>query len=345
MADQFSFVIQGLSDEALPGFYGDQYDGTGNDFPFELSNITLPPLSTPAPGLAGMSLEGTELGHTGGTGKEAQGARGVSASPADTCGSDYRLARLNVQVSKQIDQYTQADPCPPEPHDQQPWDSPIPDGGSDAAELAKTGQSDGSLTSRLLGDALGDTSELIAILQSYAPERRGSISSISSRSSEKGVVEHSGSPRLGLVVALNLLSVYTQLIVVYDKLFHNLNVQLFEASLGFEGGSENPLSSLQLAGFPAPRGDWQIKILVHGILHQFEIIEGALGLPIEFRVTDKRDDHPGLFEGGLVRSLLEAVSSGQGSLDSTGNKQGIDALHAVLSVREGLARVQKYLNM
>ena len=148
-------------------------------------------------------------------------------------------------------------------------------------------------------------------------------------------------PAPGIIVTLNLLSVYLQLVVIYDKLFQCLSNQLFDASVGFVAGLETRLG-LQLTGFSVQQGNLQIKILMHAILHQFETIESILGLPTEFRVTEKHENYSGLFEDGRARGLLEAMSNGKWCHAAVDDHCGLKALS---SLRELLKRVQMSLTM
>ncbi|MCJ1323138.1 hypothetical protein MMC15_008491 [Xylographa vitiligo] len=240
---------------------------------------------------------------------------------AHILGCDHRLSSLNLDLSRRLQRYLAI---------AWPDDDLMLDISIDSTDGGKSGQH-GSLCAKLLGDALSDTSEFLGIIQSYAPERR------------KGINDTipSTSPRLGIIVILNLLSVYIQLVVIYDKLFHRLSNQLFDRSLGSVAGLET-LPGLQLAGFSAQRGNLQTKILMHAILHQFEMIERILGLPAEFRVTEKQNNYLGLFEDGRARGLLEAMSNGKWFHAAIDEHCGLKALS---SLREMLKRVQVSYNM
>jgi len=193
------------------------------------------------------------------------------------------------------------------------------------------------LRSNLLGDALSDASEFLAIIQSYRTERKGTSTSTSNDNIP------STRPRLGLIVILNLLSVHLELVVIYEKLFQCLSNQLFDASsMGLVDGLQAPLPGLQLTDFSIQSGNLQTKLLIHAILHQFEMIERILGLPAEFRVTEKQDDHSGLFEDGWAKDLLEAMSNGKSCHAAVDNHYGLEALS---SLREMLKRVQISLKM
>jgi hypothetical protein len=66
-------------------------------------------------------------------------------------------------------------------------------------------------------------------------------------------------------------------------------------------GSIQTFPGLQLAGFPVQQRSLQIKLLIETVVHQFEMIEKILGLPVELRVSDRRD--------GYSTGLLSALGS------------------------------------
>ena len=65
------------------------------------------------------------------------------------------------------------------------------------------------------------------------------------------------------------------------------------------------LPGLYLAGFPVQQSSLQIKILIQTIQHQFEPIEKALGLPVEMRVSERKEAYlNGLLDGELENNLI-----------------------------------------
>jgi hypothetical protein len=230
---------------------------------------------------------------------------------------DHRLSILNMDLTKRLQQHLVLS----QPQDRVMLDTE----SSSAADRSYTGQ-EGQSSSKVLNDALADSSTFLAIIQSYSP-RSGSTSSTGSISSI--------SPRLGIIVILNLLSVYLQLVATYDKLFQTLTSQLFDTSAGSSAG-------LELAGFSIHRGNLQTKVLIHAILHQFESIERVLGLPVEFRVTEKQDDYSGLFDKGCARNLLQAMGDGKWRNEPIDDNSELKAL---FSLREMLKNVQTSLDM
>lgn len=267
---------------------------------------------------------------TGASSKEARRQNDGFAAhehSSHVLGCDHRLFNLNLDLSKQLQQYLTI---------ARPQDSPIMDVSSDSSPAADRGQEE-LLRSNLLGDALSDASEFLAIIHSYRTERRGSTSSSSNDTIP------STRPRLSLIVILNLLSVHLELVVIYEKLFQCLSNQLFDtSSVRLVDGLQAPLPGLQLTEFSIQRGNLQTKVLIHATLHQFEMIERILGLPTEFRVTEKQEDYLGLFEDGCARDLLEAMSNRKSCQSAVDNHYGLEA---VSSLREMLKRVQVFLKM
>ena len=241
-------------------------------------------------------------------------------------GCDRRLFNLNLDLSKQVQRYLTVT---------RPHDSPMMDITSSHSPSEADSGLEGNLRSNLLSDALSGTSEFLAIIQSYRMQRRDSSSSNDSIPSTR--------PRLGLIAFLNLLSVFLELVVIYEKLFQSLSNQLFDASsVRFVDGLQGSLPGLQLTDFSIQQGNLQTKILIHAILHQFEMIERILGLPAEFRVTEKQDDYSGLFEEGWARELLEVMSNGILKHAAVENHCGLEALS---SLREMLQKVQTCLKI
>ena len=260
----------------------------------------------------------------------AKDTRQHNDGPADpehsshVLGCEHRLFNLNLDLSRQVQRYLTV---------ARPHDSPMMDMTSDSPPEADSGQ-EGKLRSSLLGDALSGASEFLAIIQSYRTERRDS----SSNDPIPGT-----RPRLGLIAFLNLLSVFLELVVIYEKLFQCLSNQLFDASsVRFVDGLQASLPGLQLTDFSIQRGNLQTKILIHAILHQFEMIERILGLPVEFRVTEKQDEYAGLFEDGWARELLEVMSNGLSGQAAVDNHCGLESLS---SLREMLQKVQTCLKI
>lgn len=197
-----------------------------------------------------------------------------------------------------------------------------------------------SRSSKLFGDALGDTAEFLAIIESY---ESGTLSGASvtgaTYGSDDTACSATSNARVGLIIILNLISTYLQIVAVYEKLFHNLCQQLFNPPAG---SGLQILPGLRLAGFSVQQGKMQTKILLQAILYQFDKIERCLGLPVEFRVTEKHEAYyTGVFEDERARILLEAVSNSKWSHIAVDDNSGLRALP---SLRDKIRRAQVYLD-
>lgn len=196
-------------------------------------------------------------------------------------------------------------------------------------------------TPNLLGEVLGDTTEYLTFARSYKVLL-----------SEKGPAIGDGPP-IGVIVVLNLLSAYLQLVGIYQRLLQWLYKSLqdtsassppspswpfspaatvsAESSGSTRSGTQEGLQTLpglQLAGFSIQQGGLQTKIMIDVILYQFTTMERLLGLPADLRVatTQREADIAGRGrDGGLfgcdqrVRDLLTAVCNMSGGLRDGGN--------------------------
>ena len=184
---------------------------------------------------------------------------------------------------------------------------------------------------QLLESALGDLSEFLTIIQSCSSQWAVQLPRVGpsrTRASD-----------ISLVILLNILSSYFQIVAVYDKLCCALCSKL-------SGYSEHSQPQLGGFGWVSPKSpqsnNLQAKLLVHAILRQFETIERVLGLPLEIRVTDKRDAYVGLFKDEQARSLLEAMTPNRPPEEETDSRQEIKDL---LSLREASKRLQLFLGI
>jgi hypothetical protein len=234
--------------------------------------------------------------------------------------ADPRLASLLLDMSRRIQQCTAISG---------PQDSPILD-ASRSGDLTPTSESD---MTKLIEDAVGDLSEFLVIIQSYG----GNESQDHPNVHTKIGTMTKGGLRIGIVVIMNLLSAYLQLVAIFDRIFQALCKQLESSS---SDSSPDSMPGLHLTGFSLQAGNLHTKMLSHGILHQFEMIVRILGMGPELRVTDKSEQCSGLFQDERAQALLAAVSSGKGhhvALDD-----GCD-LRAVGSLRDTIKRVQMLL--
>ncbi|KAJ5113435.1 hypothetical protein N7456_001969 [Penicillium angulare] len=202
-------------------------------------------------------------------------------------------------------------------------------------------KSSGSL---LLEAALGDLSEFLVIVRSVTPHinRGGGSGDLGSQGSI-----HFSSSHINILILLHLIAAYFQIVVIYEQIFRSLSSQLFDPS-GKIPDKQRVLSGLQLAGLAMGPGTLQTKILIHAILHQFDLLERMLGLPADLRVTDNPGTYMGLFEGERARALLGAVApdgppihNGWSQIHGDEN----DSSKVLASLRETIKVVRLYLEM
>jgi hypothetical protein len=253
---------------------------------------------------------------------------------------DIRLSQLSLDLSRQMQEGVT------KPHqgntagkDSSPSETPF--------EVTSKGSADAS-ASNAFGDALRSTSEFLAILLCYDSGVVGKTSSAISMSQRSGVNNDVSRSVVSFAIVLRLLSSYLRIIAIFDGLFH----QLYK--LQCRSGATSPwlvtglqtLPDLRLAGFPVQQGSLQTKILIQAVQHQFELIEKILGLPVELRVSDRREVyHIGLLQNDGAKPLLQALLNGQhggGGADMI----AIDRIHAIdslESLKENIMKVQQFL--
>ncbi|KAE8548378.1 hypothetical protein EYB25_008756 [Talaromyces marneffei] len=189
------------------------------------------------------------------------------------------------------------------------------------------------------GRILSDTSEFLTIIQAYTshhchkftePRMRGRGCSNASHDFGTSVTS-----RPCLILVLSLISAYLQLVLIYEELFSFLNKKLLS---GYTGAALDLqiFPQLQLAGFSVQQGNLQRKIFIQTTIHQFEMIEKALGLPPDLRVTNTQDVYMGFLEDENTKRILTAISGGKLYPQASGEYEG---LRALTSLREHLKRI------
>jgi hypothetical protein len=254
-------------------------------------------------------------------------AKDSASSSLELLGADQRLSRLNLDLSKWLQNRSENSPAT-----------------ATSSNTSVTSEVDVVDQSKLLSDALSYSSEFLAIIHSYSVDGRSSPGGSGNSSSNIPKAR-----RLGIVVILNVVSAYLQLVAIYTKIFQDLSDQPSGNPKSITSAL-NVLTSLHLTGLNASAGNLQTKIVIHAILHQFETIERLLGLPVEFRVTEKQDEYcSGVFEGAYAHGLLQAIMSGGGAKahgDTTGDFPMDDwGFKALPSLKDTLQKVQSSLNM
>ncbi|KAK6063376.1 hypothetical protein SCUP234_13401 [Seiridium cupressi] len=211
---------------------------------------------------------------------------------------DQQLATLNVQLSQQLQEWAQE----PDPTV----------GTSYRRRTEETGHYEVMRKPSLFGDALRGVSKFSAIVQSY------------------------GSRPTTIIVVLQLLTAYLSLVSICDYLFVRIHHQLNQCDKSkSRGGDIQTLPGLQLAGVSVQQGELQTKILTQAVLHHFEAIEQALGLPAEICVLDPHGGQKGLLSDERGQNLMTAIMNGMVS-DSTG-------LGALPSLRGRINHIRVFL--
>lgn len=207
-----------------------------------------------------------------------------------------------------------------------------------------------------LGDILQSTSEFLAIVQMYLssedqisphcdPTMEDQQQLDSPLTPPASACSTPGSP-FCITTTLALLSCYLQIIAIYNAIFGEIYASLCGCSESSMSGLQMVLD-LRLAGFPVQNATLQIKILIQVIVHQSEMIEKALGLPEEYRVSGRKEHYAGLLGGREARALVKAVmglvDDEQQHVRPSGNTGVGLGLGYVVLLRENIERVGKVL--
>ena len=260
---------------------------------------------------------------------------------------DLRLSQLNLDLSRQLQRYIMAAQRRDSPDvNLKELDNPF--------QITQT-NFNGKTSSNAFGDALCSTSEYLTILQSYSLAR--DVQSAVGPNSHSPALGFHPQPSLSFACILNLVSSYLRIIAIFDRLFLLLHEQFCnseEATLSATPLAERDMQTLPglyLAGFPVQQSSLQIKILIQTIQHQFELIEKVLGLPVEMRVSDRKEEYlNGLLDGELARILIQATFMKRVNQTLNGGKTSMpDANIAVpgssASLRENISRLKQFLDV
>ena len=260
-----------------------------------------------------------------------------------TVDCDLRLSQLNMELSRQLQHHIVA---------AQRRESPDVNLKTSGNPFQTTETNpNGKPRSNAFGDALCSTSEYLTILQSYG-HARGVRSTVGPERHTPPLSIHP-QPSLSFACILNLVSSYLRIIAIFDRLFQLLHDQ-FRNSDGSTLSAEydmQTLPGLYLAGFPVQQSSLQIKILIQTIQHQFESMEKALGLPVEMRVSERKEAYPnGLLDGELARNLIQATFMKQIDQPLNGRRTPRpDANGAVpgssASLKENMSRLKQLLEV
>ncbi|ORY02759.1 hypothetical protein BCR34DRAFT_617988 [Clohesyomyces aquaticus] len=251
-----------------------------------------------------------------------------------------RLCSLNLDLSKRLEQ------CLASGFEDTPL---LLDPRSEADNSDHNAEGRDGINS-LFEHALGDLAEFLVIIQSYTSRRNNQTIGASARDIGHDFLSGPGNAptyRISLVVFLNLISAYLQIIVIYEKIFRSLSSRLFGGSMELSAGRA---AAVRPNSISTGRNNLQTKLLIHAILHQFDVVERMLGLPIDLRVTSQGGAYQaGLFEDDRARGLLGAVSNGNRIENGWGSNQiSMDdhrSSKALTSLREMFGMVHVFLDI
>uniref|UniRef100_A0A093VFA2 Uncharacterized protein n=1 Tax=Talaromyces marneffei PM1 TaxID=1077442 RepID=A0A093VFA2_TALMA len=147
---------------------------------------------------------------------------------------------------------------------------------------------------------------------------------------------------------LMIITTYLLFIRMFDVIFSRLTFALQE--FPHEAANVRCEPGLQLGGFSLPQGFLYMKIIIQAFEHQFELMDNALGLPAEYRISacgnlsERQHDPPGVFENPRYRSLLKSVViEGLEDDDQEDDTAEPDNHNAALRLREKLAKIKELL--
>lgn len=252
---------------------------------------------------------------------------------------DVRLSQISLNLSRQMqDCVTKS---------QQENTAGKANGPSENPFEVLSRNSDDQSTSNSFGDVLRSTSEFLDILLCFDSGGVSAASSAVSLSHHSRVKNDVSFASVRIACVLSFLSSYLRIIAIFDGLFHQLyklQCRSEATSSGLVAGLQT-LPDLHLAGFPVQQGILQTKILIQAVQHQFELIEKVLGLPVELRVSDRREVyHTGLLQSEWARNLLQAMLNGQhgGEGADMFAFDRIRAVDSVESLKENIIKVRQF---
>lgn len=219
---------------------------------------------------------------------------------------EHRIFRLRTTLSIHSTRNTSTSRDP----DQELYTSP--NGNGDTSQPGCTGP-------QRFEEALRSISKFVSILGDYDSEVRSANAP-------------SASMAISVVMILDILLAYLQLVAVYDVLCSQLLT-------GLQQGSRSTFSELQMiprlqiAGFSVESGHLKVKVLIQAITHHFETIERVFGLPVGYRISDRAQEYIGLFTGERSRNLMEVVM------------EDYRARKALASLRESLRSIERIINI
>ncbi|RYP18463.1 hypothetical protein DL765_003917 [Monosporascus sp. GIB2] len=239
---------------------------------------------------------------------------------------DARLSKLGLDITRQLEL------CLGTPI---AWGIPPPNAHVSSQGPETSIDRNGIPHANLFSDTLTITSEFVSIVQSLSLSRH-----LEESSEDDPGMARTSKPLFSIIIILNLLSNYLMIVAIYDNLFTRLQEQLSNNRAEAIAGLQT-LPGLQLGGFSVQQGNLQTKILIEAIWYQFEIMERLLGLPVEYRVSDKREVYTGILHNEWAQDLLKAVMGGEDTSVSFTVKWSLDPPR---SLREKIKDVRQLLD-
>jgi hypothetical protein len=228
--------------------------------------------------------------------------------------SEHRLISLRINLSKQSRQYRAAATT-------ETLDSPESASSCRGKDMGI--DQNGSMRPLWFGDALQSISNFLSIIEDCGQELYATTDHHNSSTCP---------PAISIVIFLDILSAYLEIVAIYDDLCAHLYNKLRACSQGSPLGFQI-FPGLQLAGLSVEHSHLQTKILIQVVVHQFEMIEKVLGLPILYRISGRRDTYTGLLKDERGKRLLGIVME-----DKCGS-------NAVNSLRECLKNIEQFIHM
>lgn len=285
-----------LTDPWFSGNVGDYDDLSSETYVWDSGDSTYQDLSTLHSERAMVCGDDSAIEYQKEQHSGTESSSSVASSSAEP---EVRLSQLNLELShimhrRTLSSYGQ--------DGQQAFLKTIQDSNNEMV----TGEDDYATA---FSKALRCTCEYLDILGMYGGHREAA---------RQGTELHSADGTTGMgdpasfSFTLGTLSCYFRLVEALDDLLTQLHHGLRRRREG-GGGRFQMLPELCIAGFCIVRGtSLQAKMVIQVIQHQFERIERRLGLPPEFRVSDRRETCPGQTgQCDYMRGILQSMVDGQ----------------------------------
>ncbi|KAH9990388.1 hypothetical protein F4779DRAFT_610098 [Xylariaceae sp. FL0662B] len=231
--------------------------------------------------------------------------------PLDPTGILVRLSRLNETVAKELAKV-----------ESYPWHTPVAQGscsekldaldGNPATKMLQSGSDFVTILRSIRSLSMSSSSPYSSDGQSAS----GSVTNCEYTPETTPVLQGNGMSRVeifgGMPTLLLLLSVYIQLIQLYESIFRRLSDIMQQIPLGVMESLKGNFG-LHVAGLPSVNGRLFIKLIINIIEDHVETMEQHMGLPAEFRLSESSSCSPGIFSDTSALGLLhDALTKGYG---------------------------------